>query len=103
MAKQILVKPLMTEKTDKLSDSLAQYTFVVNKKANKAEIRLAIKHMYGVDVKRVNTAIMPAKAKSRSTRSGVLKGYVSGYKKAIVTLAKGVELDFYGAGGDEAE
>lgn len=98
MAKQILVKPLMTEKSDHLSENLSQYTFVVNKQANKQEIKAAIKHMYGISPISVNTAIMPAKAKSRSTRSGVLKGFVSGYKKAVVTLAEGDEIDFYGAG-----
>lgn len=39
---------------------------------------------------------MPAKAKSRNTRAGVLKGRVSSYKKAIVTLAEGDEIDFFG-------
>ncbi|MGK0363047.1 MAG: large subunit ribosomal protein L23 [Saprospiraceae bacterium] len=96
MAKQILVKPLVTEKTDILTEKLSQYVFVVNKKANKVEIGKAINKMYGVNVSRVNTMIMPAKAKSRSTRSGILKGSVSGYKKAIVTLADGEEIDFFG-------
>ena len=96
MAKQILVKPLVTEKTDILTEKLSQYVFVVNKKANKIEIGKAINKMYGVKVSRVNTMIMPAKAKSRSTRSGILKGSVSGYKKAIVTLADGEEIDFFG-------
>lgn len=96
MAKQILVKPLVTEKTDILTEKLSQYVFVVNKKANKVEIGKAINKMYGVNVRRVNTMIMPAKAKSRSTRSGILKGSVSGYKKAIVTLADGEEIDFFG-------
>ena len=96
MAKQILVKPLVTEKTDILSENLSQYVFVVNKNANKIEIGKAINKMYGVNVTRVNTMIMPAKAKSRSTRSGILKGSVSGFKKAIVTLAEGEEIDFLG-------
>jgi len=96
MAKQILVKPLVTEKTDNLTENLSQYVFVVSKKANKVEIGKAINKMYGVKVARVNTMIMPAKAKSRSTRSGILKGSVSGYKKAIVTLADGEEIDFFG-------
>ena len=96
MAKDILIKPLITEKADKLSENLSQYSFVVNKKANKVEIRKAVEQMYNVDVASVNTLIMPAKAKSRNTRSGVLKGRVSSYKKAIVTLAAGEEIDFFG-------
>ncbi len=52
--------------------------------------------MYSVTVEAVNTMIMPAKIKNRMTRSGVLKGRVSGYKKAVVTLADGEEIDFFG-------
>lgn len=96
MAKQILVKPLVTEKTDVLSDKMGKYVFVVNKAANKVEIGKAIEKMYSVNVKSVNTMIMPGKAKSRSTRSGILKGTVSGFKKAIITLADGEEIDFFG-------
>lgn len=96
MAKQVLVKPLITEKTDILSEDMAQYTFVVHKAANKIEIRKAIEKMYGVEVARVNTAIMPAKAKVRNTRSGLVRGTVSGYKKAIITLKGEGVIDFYG-------
>ena len=52
--------------------------------------------MYSVNVASVNTLVMPAKAKSRSTRSGVIKGHVSSYKKAIVKLVDGEEIDFFG-------
>lgn len=96
MAKQIIVKPLVTEKTDALAEDKLQYTFVVNKKANKIEIRKAVEKMFDVKVRTVNTAVMPAKMKSRNTRSGLVRGRVSGFKKAIITLAEG-ELDFYGS------
>ncbi|MBR9922156.1 MAG: 50S ribosomal protein L23 [Bacteroidetes bacterium] len=96
MAKDILVKPLVTEKSDILSESLNQYTFVVNKRANKVEIKKAVEEMYGVTVEAVNTANMPGKNKSRSTRTGVLKGRKPGYKKAIVTLSSGEDIDFFG-------
>ena len=52
--------------------------------------------MYGVNVTSVNTAIMPGKAKNRTTKSGVLKGRVAAYKKAVVTLVEGEEIDFFG-------
>ncbi|MCB0652538.1 MAG: 50S ribosomal protein L23 [Saprospiraceae bacterium] len=96
MAKIILVKPIITEKAEMLSENLTKYSFVVNSDANKIEVKNAVEGMYGVTVEAVNTMVMPAKIKNRMTRSGVLKGRVSGYKKAIVTLADGEEIDFFG-------
>ncbi|MGH1433513.1 MAG: 50S ribosomal protein L23 [Lewinella sp.] len=96
MAKPILIKPLITEKAETLSEGLNKYSFVVAKTANKVEIRKAVQDMYGVNVTSVNTAIMPGKAKNRTTKSGVLKGRVSAYKKAVVTLVEGEEIDFFG-------
>lgn len=96
MAKEILIKPVITEKADKLSENLSQFSFIVNKKANKIEIKKAVEAMYNVDVESVNTLIMPAKSKRRNTRSGQSVGRVSSYKKAIVTLASGEEIDFFG-------
>ncbi|WP_367391154.1 50S ribosomal protein L23 [Lewinella sp. LCG006] len=96
MAKPILIKPLITEKAETLSEGLNKYSFVVAKGANKVEIRKAVQDMYGVNVTSVNTAIMPGKAKNRTTKSGVLKGRVAAYKKAVVTLVEGEEIDFFG-------
>jgi len=98
MAKNILIKPIISEKSEVLSAAeRPQYSFVVNKAANKIEIRKAVQDMFpGVTVERVNTAIMPAKAKTRNTRAGVLKGRVSSFKKAVVTLSEGDEIDFFG-------
>ena len=72
------------------------YSFIVNKKANKVEIRKAVEKMYSVNVDSVNTMIMPKKSKTRNTRSGVQKGNRSAYKKAIVKLSSGEEIDFFG-------
>jgi len=96
MAKQILIKPIISEKSESLTEAHTQYTFLVAKKANKIEIRNAIEKMYSVNVDSVNTAIMPAKRKNRNTRGGVVKGRVSAYKKAIVKLTEGEEIDFFG-------
>lgn len=96
MTKQILIKPIISEKAEVLSENLNKYSFVVNKAANKIEIALAIEEMYGVNVEHVNTMIMPAKLKSRFTRSGLQKGRKASFKKAIITLAEGEELDLYG-------
>ena len=69
---------------------------MVNKAANKVEIKKAVEGMYNVTVASVNTIVMPAKAKNRNTRSGLIKGRVSSFKKAVITLADGEEIDFYG-------
>ncbi len=96
MAKTILIKPIITEKAEGLSERLNQYSFVVDRKSNKIEIKNAVQKMYDVKVASVNTAVMPGKAKNRNTRSGMIKGRVSSYKKAMVTLAEGSEIDFFG-------
>jgi len=96
MAKKILIKPIITEKTERLSEDLNQVTFVVARRANKIEIRKAIETLYSVNVESVNTMVMPARQKNRNTRAGLIKGRVSSYKKAIVKLAEGEEIDFYG-------
>jgi large subunit ribosomal protein L23 len=51
----------------------------------------------------VNTAIMPSKAKSRMTKKAVVKGRVSSYKKAIVTLAAGDTIEVFGSAGQAEE
>lgn len=96
MAKEILIKPWITEKTDRLADRHNQYTFIVHKKVNKFEIERAVKEKYGVTVESVSTLIMPAKAKVRNSKSGLLRGRKPAYKKAVVTLAEGEEIDFFG-------
>lgn len=96
MPKTILIKPLITEKAETLSEERNQYSFVVDKKANKVEIRKAVEALYSVNVESVNTLVMPAKQKNRSTRSGILTGRKSSYKKAIVTLADGEVIDHFG-------
>lgn len=96
MAKRILIKPIITEKAEKLSEDRGQYTFIVNKNANKVEIRNAVEQQFNVSVDSVNTINMPSKAKNRNTRSGILKGRVSAYKKAIVTVSEGETIDFFG-------
>jgi large subunit ribosomal protein L23 len=97
MSRSILIKPIISEKSEKLTNKGNQYTFVVDKKANKLEIKKAVESMFTTNVVAVNTVIVPAKLKSRNTRSGVVRGSISAYKKAYVTLAEGEELDIYGS------
>lgn len=95
MSKTILIKPVVSEKAELLSENQGHYTFVVVKTANKIEIRKAVEARYGVTVDRVNTALMPGKTKNRSTKSGIIRGRVPAFKKAIVTLAEGETIDLY--------
>jgi large subunit ribosomal protein L23 len=92
---EVLIRPLITEKMSKLGDKLNRFAFVVNNKANKIEIKKAVESFYGVKVDDVNTMRVPAKNKSRFTRTRVITGRKSGYKKAVVTLAPGEAIDFY--------
>jgi len=91
----IIIKPVITEKMTGLSEKLNRFGFIVNKKANKIQIKKAVEDFYGVDVLAVNTMNYSGKEKSRFTKGGVISGKTSAYKKAIVTLAEGETIDFY--------
>ncbi|MCH7512643.1 MAG: 50S ribosomal protein L23 [Bacteroidetes bacterium] len=90
----VLIKPLITEKASSMNEK-GKYGFIVDKKANKVEIRKEVEKMYGVSVESVNTMIYQGKAKSRFSKSRVIKGRASSFKKAIVTVADGEVIDFY--------
>ncbi len=91
----ILKKPIVTEKMNSLSENLNKYAFVVEKDANKLQIREAVEGMYDVTVSSVNVLNYGPKLKRRFTKSGVQDGKTSSYKKAIVTLIEGDKIDFY--------
>ncbi len=78
-----------------LGEKLNRYGFIVDRKANKIQIKKAVEDFYGVDVLAVNTINYSGKEKSRFTKGGVIGGRTSAYKKAIVTLAEGETIDFY--------
>lgn len=94
---EILVKPIISEKSNKLSDKRRTYAFRVGRKANKLEIKKAVEDFYGVSVINVNTVVVPSKSKSRFTKAGVISGRKPAYKKAYVTVAEGENIDLYGA------
>ncbi|MCA0236244.1 MAG: 50S ribosomal protein L23 [Bacteroidetes bacterium] len=97
MAKQILIRPVITEKSTKLADKRNTYSFVVDKGVNKIEIKNAVEKQFNVSVDSVNTAVMPGKPKSRSTKTAVVRGTKSSYKKAFVTLTPGETIDIFGS------
>ena len=92
----ILKKPLVTEKVSEMNES-GKYGFIVDKSANKIEIKKAVEKAYGVTVESVNTMVYAGKSKSRYTKSRVISGNTSAFKKAIVQVAEGEVIDFYGA------
>jgi large subunit ribosomal protein L23 len=92
---EILIKPIVTEKVNKLTEKRNIYCFQVDWRANKLEIKKAVEEFYGRTVINVNTLVVPAKNKVRFTTRGVLKGRKSGYKKALVTLAAGETIDLF--------
>ena len=90
-----IIKPIITERLTEEAESQNRYGFVVDQKANKLEIKSAVEEMYGVSVRSVNTMNYLGKPKSRYSKSTIMKGRTANYKKAIVTLADGEEIDFY--------
>ena len=92
---EVLVKPIVTEKSNKLTDTSKTYTFRVDRKANKLEVKKAVQEFYGVTVIDVNTVVVPAKAKSKFTKAGFISGRKPAYKKAYVKVAEGETIDLY--------
>jgi large subunit ribosomal protein L23 len=92
---EILQRPIITEKMTNLGEKLNRYGFMVDKRANKLQIKKAIEDMYGVTVETVNTMRYGGKNKSRYTKTGFIAGKTNSFKKAIVSLAEGETIDFY--------
>ena len=92
----ILIKPVITEKMTDESEKYNRFGFIVDRRANKLQIKDAVEKMYGVSVEKVRTMVYPGKAKSRNTKGGVISGRTNSYKKAIVDVAEGESIDFYG-------
>jgi len=90
----VLIKPLVTEKVSALNEH-GKYGFVVNRKANKIQIKNEVEKTYGVTVESVNTMVQLGKTRKRYTKSRVIEGRTPAYKKAIVQVAEGDVIDFY--------
>ena len=91
----VIIKPVITEKMTKISENLNRFGFIVDKRANKLQIKKAVEELYDVKVESVKTMIFSGKSKSRYTKSGFISGRSKTYKKAIVVLAEGDTIDFY--------
>ena len=92
---KVIIKPIVTEKMTEQGEKLNRYAFVVDKGANKLQIKDAVEELYNVSVATVNTMVYAGKEKSRNTKSGVIVGRTSSFKKAMITLAEGDQIDFY--------
>ena len=89
--RDILVKPVVSEKSYSLMD-LGKYTFEVDPRSNKTEIKIAVERVFGVKVASVNT--LNRQGKTRRTRYGM--GKRKDVKRAIVTLVAGESIDVFG-------
>jgi large subunit ribosomal protein L23 len=88
LAWKVLVEPHVTEKATFLAEK-NEYAFIVSKNANKTEVRKAIEDIYEVKVEGVRMISIPGKTR----RIGKNKGFKSGYKKAIIKIKKGQEIE----------
>ncbi|WP_192346946.1 50S ribosomal protein L23 [Algoriphagus sp. Y33] len=91
----ILKQPLITEKISAMNER-GVYGFIVEKTAKKPEIKHAVEKTFGVKVVSVRTIRYAAKHKSRYTKAKVVSGFTNAFKKAIVQVADGEVIDFYG-------
>ena len=91
----ILIKPVITEKMTAEAENLNRFGFVVDRSANKIEIKKAVEEAYDVTVESVRTMVCIGKKRTRGTKSGFISGRTKTYKKAIVTLSEGDTIDFY--------
>ena len=92
----IIIKPVISEKATSNSELLGQYSFYVDTKANKLQIKEAVEKTYGVSVVSVSTLVSMSKVKTRYTKTGFQTGKTNKLKKAIVSLAEGQEIELFG-------
>ncbi|MDN6161682.1 MAG: 50S ribosomal protein L23 [Atopostipes sp.] len=98
-ARDIIIRPVITEQSINDMDE-GKYTFIVNKKANKTHIKHAVKDIFEVEVKKVNTINTTPKPKTMGM--GRFPGYSKSLKKAIVTLKDpSAEIDVFSEGTEE--
>jgi large subunit ribosomal protein L23 len=90
--RDIILEPIVSEKSYDLIEDHNTYTFRVDRRSNKTEIRQAIEAIFSVRVVKVNTMNRPGKKK----RTGWVFGKRSDTKRALVTLAEGDQIDIFG-------
>ncbi len=88
---QIIVRPVISEKSYNLIETENQYTFQVDKRANKDQIKRAVEEAFDVRVYKVNTL----NVKSKPKRQGLTRGRTATWKKAVVRLAEGERIELF--------
>ena len=88
---QIIVRPVISEKSYNLIESEGQYTFQVDRRANKNQIKHAVESAFDVRVQKVKTAHV----KSKPKRQSLTRGRTSTWKKAVVKLAEGDRIELF--------
>jgi large subunit ribosomal protein L23 len=86
----VIIRPVISEKSYAAIDK-RQYTFVVDPRSNKSEIKDAVEAAFDVKVTRVNTL----RTKGKPRRRGMTHGHTASGKKAVVTLAEGDQIEFF--------
>ncbi|MFY7861534.1 MAG: 50S ribosomal protein L23 [Chitinophagales bacterium] len=92
--KRVLIKPLVTEKSNMITEKQGKYVFEVARTSSKDQIKAAVEDYFNVKVDSVNTSITPGKLKSKMTKKGMVEGRKSAKKKAYITLKEGT-IDIY--------
>ena len=90
-----IIKPLVTEKMNNITEKMSNRFGLVRPEANKLQIKAEVESLYNVTVVDVNTAVYAGKRSARYTKAGLVKGQKNSFKKAIVTLKEGDTIDFY--------
>ena len=91
----IIIKPIITEKITKDGEVFNRFGFIVDKRANKIQIKSAVEAAYNVSIVEVNTMNYRADRSVKYTKSGLISGKTNAYKKAIVQVKEGETIDFY--------
>lgn len=92
----IIKEPVITEKATIDSEDNNKFTFIVDHRANKIQIKNAIEKIYGITVEAVRTMNYGGgKPSDRFTNSGIVQVRDKRYKKAVVTVAEGETIDFF--------
>ena len=90
-AHQVIIRPVISEKSYNLIETEGQYTFQVDRRANKNQIKQAVEQAFDVKVHKVNTANM----KSKPKRQGLTRGRTAAWKKAVVRLQPGERIELF--------
>lgn len=91
----IIIKPIISEKATYLTGLRGQYSFLVDTKANKIQIKNAVEEAYGVKVANVRTMVYAPKVSMKYTKKGLQVGKTNKLKKAVIELQAGEVIDVF--------